>query len=213
MADTQFRPVRGGVTFDSEGNEGGKYHSRKLHVPGSTSGLTIGRGYDMGAKTAAQITTDLTTAGVELAMAKTLSGAATLRGENAKKFIKDNKVADFEISELAQKTLFEITYASEESTARGVCERAKDYGTCDWEKLHPAIQEMIVDLKYRGDYTPETRKLVQPLIVANDLEGFAKAIANEKYWVDGKNVPLDRFKRRRAFIEEAVAKQPLTSTN
>lgn len=74
-------------------------------------------------------------------------------------------------------------------------------------------QEMIVDLKYRGDYTPETRKLVQPLIVANDLEGFAKAIANEKYWVDGKNVPLDRFKRRRAFIEEAVAKKPLTSTN
>src|SRR5262245_14023661 len=87
MADTQFRPDRGGVTFDSEGNEGGKYHSRKLHVPGSTSGLTIGRGYDMGAKTAAQITTDLTAAGVELAMAKTLSGAATLRGENAKKFI------------------------------------------------------------------------------------------------------------------------------
>jgi hypothetical protein len=119
ISATQFRPARGSVTFDSEGTEGGKYHSRKLHVPGPSSGLTIGRGYDMGAKTAAQITTDLVAAGVELAMAQKLSGAATLRGENAKKFIKEKGVESFEISELSQKTLFEITYAAESGVARG----------------------------------------------------------------------------------------------
>jgi hypothetical protein len=155
---TQFRPDRGGVTFDSEGTEGGRYHSRKLHVPGPTSGLTLGRGYDMGGQTAAQITTDLVGAGVDLAMAKTLSAAATLRGENAKKFIKDNGVEAFELTELSQKKLFEVTYAAEARIAQGVCERAKTYGACDWDKLHPAIQELIVDLKYRGDYTEQTRK-------------------------------------------------------
>lgn len=98
-AVTALRPDRGGLTFDAEGTEGGKYHSRVLHVPGPSSGLTIGRGYDMGSKSAGEITTDLVAAGVELAMAKKLSGAATLRGENAKKFIKDNSLESFEIGE------------------------------------------------------------------------------------------------------------------
>src|SRR5690606_15881110 len=69
-AVTALRPDRGGLTFDAEGTEGGKYHSRVLHVPGPSSGLTIGRGYDMGSKSAGEITTDLVAAGVELAMAR-----------------------------------------------------------------------------------------------------------------------------------------------
>jgi hypothetical protein len=71
------------------------------------------------------------------------------------------------------------------------------------DKLHPAIQELIVDLKYRGDYTPETRKLVQPLIVKNDLEGLAAAMADETYWTNMR-VPPDRFRRRKTFMEDAV---------
>ena len=167
----------------------------------------------MGSKTAAQITTDLVTAGVSLETAKTLSGAATLRGTNASKFITDNQLEKFEISELAQQKLFEITYASEEATARRVCENDKSAGTVNWDKLHPAIQEMIVDLKYRGDYSPKTRPYIQPFIVANDLAEFAKAIANEKYWRTDHKVPLDRFKRRKAFMEAAVAAQPPATSN
>lgn len=190
-AVTALRPDRGGLTFDAEGTEGGKYHSRVLHVPGPSSGLTIGRGYDMGSKSAGEITTDLVAAGVELAMAKKLSGAATLRGENAKKFIKDNSLESFEISELR--------------VARGVCERASKQGACNWDELHPAIRELIVDLKYRGDYTVRTRKTIQPLIEANDLEGLAKAMADQKTW---KGVPGDRFARRKAFIDAAVKAAP-----
>jgi len=160
----------------------------------------------MGAKNPGQITSDLVTAGVDLALAKTVSGAATLRGENAKKFIEDNNLESFEITALAQKRLFEITYATEEQSARGVCERASTkYGACDWDKLDPAIQELIVDLKYRGDYTPHSREVIQPLIVANDLAGLAKAMADQNNW---KTVPTDRFNRRKAFIEAAArAKQ------
>jgi Bacterial toxin homologue of phage lysozyme, C-term len=202
---TSQRPDRGGLTFDSEGAEGGKYHSRVLHVPGPSSGLTIGRGYDMGSKSAGEITADLVAAGVELAMAKKLSGAATLRGENAKKFIKEISLESFEISELAQKKLFETTFAAEERIARGVCERATEHGVCKWDELHPAIQELIVDLKYRGDYTVRTRKTIQPLIVANDLPGLAKAMADENTW---KGVPADRFARRKAFMEAAVKAAP-----
>jgi hypothetical protein len=76
---------------------------------------------------------------------------------------------------------------SPRQVARGVCGRASSkYGKCDWDKLHAAIQELIVDLKYRGDYTPTSREVIQPPIVANDLEGLAKAMADRSNW---KSVP------------------------
>jgi len=201
-----LRPERGRLTLASEGNEGGNFNSRTLHVPGPSSGLTIGRDYDMGSKSQDQIRSDLVAAGVDIAMAKKLSSASTLRGESARKFIKDNQVESFEISEQTQKKLFETNYAAEERSARGVCERASaKYGKCDWDNLHPAIQELIVDLKYRGDYTPRSRDIIQELIVANDLEGLAKAMADENNW---KGVPAARFARRKVFMEAALKESP-----
>jgi len=205
-ANTLLRYDRGRLTFDADGAEGGRFHSRSLHVPGSSSGLTIGRDYDMGSKSQGQITTDLVAAGVDVDMAKKLSSASTLRGENAKKFIKDNNIESFEISEFTQKKLFEAAYAAEERSARGVCERASaKYGKCDWEQLHPAIRELIVDLKYRGDYTPLSRELIQPLIVENDLEGLTEVMADRNNW---KGVPAERFARRKAFMEAALKENP-----
>ena len=54
---TQPKPTRGIVTYDSEGVEspGSLFHSRVLHVPSNTSGVTIGRGYDMKLKDRAKI--------------------------------------------------------------------------------------------------------------------------------------------------------------
>jgi hypothetical protein len=40
--------------------------------------------------------------------------------------------------------------------------------------------------------------VIQPLIVANDLEGLAKAVADQRNW---KTAPTDRFNRRKAFME------------
>jgi hypothetical protein len=45
MADQKV--AKGQATYNSEGNEGGKYHSRKAHHPTAASGVTIGRGYDL----------------------------------------------------------------------------------------------------------------------------------------------------------------------
>ena len=78
---------RGQLTFDTEGEEGGRLHSRKLRVPTDKSGLTIGRGYKMKEKTKKQIGTDLRKAGIDKAKAKLLSCAAGLRGKAAQKFV------------------------------------------------------------------------------------------------------------------------------
>ena len=197
-------PSRGLVTWDSEGTEGGKFHSRVLHVPTDSSGLTIGRGYDMGGKSSAKIVIDLTTAGVDAKDAAKVSKAAGLRGEAAKKFITDNGLKTWEITPEAQVLLFEITYRAEAAEAERLCTKADvvtAFGKVEWAKLEPAIQDMLVDLKFRGDYTGGARKKIQKHVVANDLEAFAAELGKKANW---PNVPKDRFDRRVAFLQPAV---------
>ena len=59
MSDSLVQPNRGRLTFDAEGQEGGPFHSRHLHVPSSASGLTIGRGYDMKRRSKSDVRDDL----------------------------------------------------------------------------------------------------------------------------------------------------------
>lgn len=59
-----FRVDAGQLTFDAEGSEGGRFHSREAHVPPGPSGVTIGRGYDLGQHTKAQIRAALTGIGL-----------------------------------------------------------------------------------------------------------------------------------------------------
>jgi hypothetical protein len=72
----------------------------------------------------------------------------------------------------------------------------KEYGAVDWDKLRPAVRELVIDLRYRGDYTRKTREFVQPLVVKNDLRGLAAVLADRDNWL---NVPEDRFQRRAKF--------------
>ncbi|MEY3443692.1 MAG: hypothetical protein RLZZ519_1973 [Bacteroidota bacterium] len=82
---------------------------------------------------------------------------------------------------------------------------AKDkFGDVDFDNLHNAIMEILVDLRYRGDYKPSTREWIQPFAVKNDLKGFAAAIGNKR-WMTEFGVPKDRFERRKAFMDAAVA--------
>lgn len=162
-AQSPVTPDKGMVTWDSEGMEGGTYHSRKLHVPSKESGLTIGRGYDMKTKNAGTIVNDLTKAGVSKEDAETISGAAGKKGPDAEKFITDNKLENFEITQAGQKILFEGSYATEESEAKRLATKddvTAKYGSTDWDKLDPAIKEMLVDLKFRGDYDGAAREKI-----------------------------------------------------
>ncbi len=78
------------MTFDSEGNDNPKsrYFSRKPHVPSSGSGITIGRGYDLSAKTPRQVKTDLIGSGIPERIAEKFSKGAGLKGQAAKQYAK-----------------------------------------------------------------------------------------------------------------------------
>ncbi len=201
-ADDDFKVARGQLTFDAEGTEGGAFHSRKPHVPTDSSGLTIGRGYDMKERTAEQVVKHLTVAGLTEADAKLYAGGAKLSGAKAREYIKASKLP--EITAAQQKKLFETSYVEAEADVRRICEKddvVKKYGKTDWDKLSPAIKDILVDLRFRGDYTPKSREEVQKLVAANDLAGLAKVIADKEKW---PGVPDDRFKRRRQYAESAA---------
>lgn len=200
-------PEIGTVTWDSEGSEGGRYHSRRPHVPSASSGLTIGRGYDMKSRTGSGVLVDLLRAGVPRADAERLARGAGLQGEAAKRFLRENGLEGFEITPAAQRKLFEIAYDAEAAEAMRLATKADvraKYGEVDWERLDPAIREMLIDMKFRGDYTPAARARIQKYVVANDLVGFARTLCDREHW---PGVPQDRFDRRKRFLEEAVAER------
>ncbi len=198
--ETVTPPTSGVVTWDSEGTEGGRFHSRKLHVPSSASGLTVGRGYDLKLKSAAQVKMDLTRAKLEQAHIDVLAKAVGLSGSRAERFIVDNDLLDFQVTPQAQLTLFNISYALESSEVIRISSK-KDvinlYGELQWDTIHYGIKDILVDLKFRGDYTPAARRFIQEPAASNNLESFKKLISDQTRW---KQVPADRFSRRSKFI-------------
>ena len=198
-------PSVGLVTWDAEGTEGGRFHSRTLSVPSDSSGLTIGRGYDMKERSAATIAADLGAAGVPAADASKISKAAGLSGAAARKFITDQKLGSFEISKPAQLALFMTTYNALKADVARICAKpdvVAAFGACDLTKTDRAIVDILVDLRFRGDYNGTSRALVQKVAAQNDLAGFAAALQKAGNW---PNVPADRFNRRAAFLAQAVA--------
>jgi hypothetical protein len=154
-------------------------------------------------KDRAKIEAELVSAGVPAAEAKEISKAAGLSGPGAKAFRDAHK--SFQISPQAQVKLFDISYLEEEAEVKRISAKADcvaKFGAVNWDKAHQAIRDIFVDLKFRGDYRPDTRKFVQKFLVNNDLKGLAACMANQANW---PGVPSDRFKRRRDFLAAAGA--------
>jgi hypothetical protein len=199
-----MQPSQGSLTYEAEGTEGGRYHSRRLHVPGATSGLTIGRGYDMRFRSANTVRQDLIRAGVAAHLAEAISKGAGLTGSTAEAFISRHQLSNFEITPEAQLKLFQMTYAHQAREAERVCTKsdiAAKYGTCDWSKLHPALQEVVIDLKFRGDYTPAVRTRIQHTISKNDPQRFLDLLSDRAFW---PGVPADRQRRRIEYLRKGV---------
>lgn len=197
------KPKRGSLTWDAEGNEGGLFHSRVLHVPSPVSGLTIGRGYDMKNRSSAEVQKHLVQAGVNATHSATISKAAGLSGSAAEQFIIDNDLLDFEISASAQLKLFEFVYKDYVATVKRICEKktvVDEYGKTDWDKLDPYILDVVVDLTFRGDYHGTSRKVIQKSIADNDFDAFKKLITNKAKW---GSWPSNRFARRKEFLDDA----------
>lgn len=202
--EDEFTVAFGQLTFDAEGLEKpGRYFSRRLHVPGPWSGATIGRGYDMKERSRDEIVADLTAAGLAKATAEKLAQARGLKGPRARDFIEAKGLGAIELTPKQQKALFLLTYKELEGDVIRICAKADvvaKYGALTWDRLDLAVRDLLVDLRYRGDYTGATREKVQPPAVKNDLAAFTRALSNEDYWVEQRGVPKDRFRRRRDYL-------------
>ncbi|HFG2074739.1 TPA: type VI secretion system tip protein TssI/VgrG [Vibrio cholerae] len=181
---------KGQLTFDAEGNdiEGNIYFSRVIHWPGnSESGVTIGRGYDIGNRSQPEVCDLLIKSGVAHDQATVISKGAGLKGSNADNYVRLNKT-NTEISRKAQHNIFLTIYPEyikrakinydKWTTEKGVILaniEGVDYkDKTPWDELDPKIQDVIVDLVYQG-FTKGPRPMVYGML--NDKEKLADYIS------------------------------------
>jgi hypothetical protein len=176
--------------------------------------VTIGYGYDMGARTSADIRRDL--AAVEPAIDPDwilrLGGAAGLSGGEADSFAGAN--ADIGLDEAQALDLFEQTYVAETDAARDFAANPQtyswlgvEYPAADWNRLDPAIRGVLIDLKFRGDYRPwwEAQAGLQAAVVANDPAAVLEAIRPiEIFPEDLATLAPARHEARVAWLERVV---------
>jgi hypothetical protein len=189
---------KGQLSFDSEGQEGGPFNSRTPHVPSDSSGVTIGRGYDLKERTETEVVDALTAAGLTSTQAVAYSKGVRLQGQEARNFIKSSSLTDITPSQ--QKKLFIATYLEKENEVKRICQKSDTvdaYGTVNWDTLDFRIKEVLTDLAFRGDYTPDSRKIIQKNVSNNDLAGFRDSLSSRDKWAQ---VPMRRFKCRIAFL-------------
>lgn len=199
----------GQLTFDVEGNDLEdqahplhKYFSRIVHWPGGASGITIGRGYDLGQRPNPE--TDLTNAGIEDPLKSWLIRAKGLSGLTARDYMNaaPDSVRKQKITRRQQYELFTPIYEYMKGRVIEISNseaNVQNYGKLEWSGLNHKIQDIAVDLIYRGDYHPVSRRFFQEPFVNNDLAKIKDIMSDEQKW---SSVPPDRLNRRKIFIKE-----------
>jgi hypothetical protein len=194
---------RGQLTFDVEGNDLDdplnplhRYFSRKVHWPGGVSGITIGRGYDLGQRPTPEA--DLLSVGIKEPLLGWLLGSKGLRGSQARDYLNSARrdITGIFITRRQQHELFVKIYDFMRNEIIRISDKSDTvelYGRLNWDSLDPKIQDMAVDLIYRGDYTGSSRSFIQQHMASNNLSAFSSVIRDRSKW---GNVPEDRFNRR-----------------
>lgn len=189
MDERWFIVSQGQLTFNAEGNdlESSQFFSRVIHWPGnSLSGVTIGRGYDLGDRSQEEVYNDLQSAGVPHDIATVISNGARLKGENASSYVSENRARTL-ISRKAQFKLFEMIYPVYVSRAKANYERwtaddeiisvnIPNISTADktqWNTLDAKVKDVIVDLVYQG-FTKGPKPMIYGML--NDREKYAEYI-------------------------------------
>ncbi|UIA90197.1 hypothetical protein LU631_24330 [Erwinia tracheiphila] len=147
-------------------------------------------------------------AGIEKEKAEKISEGARLKGCSAYNFVLNNRDSISEITDQQQLLLFISTYEELKKDVERICKNKliiMEYhpnptisSTLAWDNIPGKIKEILIDLRYRGDYGTVTRPYLQRLAYAGDLTGFGRMIADRTTWFF---VPQDRFKRRVDFYE------------
>ncbi len=144
-------------TFDNEGTDyitatdpfrphPYPWFSRILHWPHSAaSGVTLGRGYDMGRRSTGEIFATLRQAGIEEYKAILASKAAFLKGREAASFVKVYGPLFGEITHQQQLRLFEIAIQFYISEAKRIFNgrKARMMSAISWEKMRVRLKRYI----------------------------------------------------------------------
>lgn len=200
----------GQLTFDAEGNDVEdelnplhRYFSRVAHWPGGVSGITIGRGYDLGQQKNSRF--DLDHAGVDEPLKTWLVESQGLSSSSAQNRLKaaSHEILSSRITRQQQYKLFMASYKNLENDVRRICQKASTIRvyhpnpntTPDqaWNDIPDQIREILIDLRYRGDYTPTARTNIQSAAYLGDTVAFGRALSDRAHW---PNVPKERFQRR-----------------
>lgn len=150
---------KGMLTFNAEGNNlpNSRYFSRKIHwsdnankCSSSASGVTIGRGFDLGNRNEADSLSYLVRAGIDKDTALKIAKSAGLQRCDALSFVRKNKDLIPEISLIQQKNLFEITYPEYIQITKKFYLKYKKKDAPDWDQLDEILQEVMTDMRYQG---------------------------------------------------------------
>jgi len=152
---SQKKVLKGRLTYNAEGNNisSSIYYSRVIHWPGNDlSGVTLGRGYDMGDRTETAVYSDMVASGIPSEQATKISKGAGLKGNAARSFVLANKSGVGEITLQQQESLFAIIYPKYVDRAILNYNKWTDgvSGAKPWGELDSTIQEVLVDFVYQG---------------------------------------------------------------
>ncbi|RON48533.1 hypothetical protein BK666_08905 [Pseudomonas frederiksbergensis] len=198
----------GQLTFDAEGNDfedaghpSHRYFSRVVHWPEGVSGVTIGRGYDLGQQ--ADPRAVLMSAGVKEPLLSWLVGAKGLHGQAAKTYLDSatQEIRKHVITRKQQYLLFIDVYETMKKDVfriSDVISNQEKYGVLSWDSINKKIQDVIIDLRYRGDYHVPSRKFIQEPFTGNDLAKIKQEMSKHSNWV---GVPPNRFAERNRYLE------------
>jgi len=152
---SQKETLKGTLTYNAEGNDipSSMYYSRVIHWPGNDlSGVTLGRGYDMGDRSEADVYRDMIASGIPSGQAGKISKGAGLKGSVARDFVRSNKDDIGEITLEQQESLFCLIYPKYVERAISNYNKWTNgvSGAKSWIELTPPIQEVLVDFVYQG---------------------------------------------------------------
>jgi hypothetical protein len=178
---------RGLLTFNAEGNNSPNsiFYSRVLHWPGNSaecpswaSGVTIGRGYDIGSRKEADVMSTLIRAGLSKNDALAISKGAGLKRCDAMSFVKENKDKIPEITLQQQNNLFDIIYADYVAQGKSFYTRhKKSKDSVTWDELDFRLQDVLIDMLYQGQMDKE----FVPTFEKNDPDKVVELIQSKKH--------------------------------
>ncbi|HHY6385525.1 TPA: pesticin C-terminus-like muramidase [Salmonella enterica] len=209
----------GQLTFDSEGNDikDSIYFSRRPHVPNNNgavigvSGVTFGRGLDLGQQTETYINSlfqemEKDAKPLSDSLKKWLLGSVGKQGASALTHCNkiDNEVPKNEqlLTRKQQHFLFKAVYKHQYEVTKRVLSNGVDIDnvriTANLDAFEQKIQDVLVDLTFRGDNSPRTRRYF-----INDLnecrQSFKNNISNT-HWLTAFSVPRARFNARKDYL-------------